>query len=52
MLYFIKDNTLHRFHQPKRCKVKRENETLRDTIPHNVEQCIYCMRRWPGDDDF
>lgn len=51
MLFFIQDNTLHRFPRPKRCNVKREEEKLRDTIPHGVQQCVYCMKRWPGDED-
>ncbi len=50
MLYFVKENRLHRYPTPKRCKVKYENEQLRDTIPHAVEECLYCMRRWPGDE--
>jgi hypothetical protein len=50
MHYFIKDNKLHRYPIPKRCGVQFQNEILRDTIPHNVEKCIYCMRRWPEDD--
>ena len=33
MLYFVKDNKLHRYPVPKRCLMKRENEQLRDTIP-------------------
>ncbi len=51
MLYFIKGNKLHRFPGPKRCGIQRENEKLRDTIPLDVDQCIYCMGRWPGDDE-
>lgn len=51
MHYFIKDNKLHRYPVPKRCGVQFKKEILRDTIPHNVEQCIYCMRRWPEDDN-
>lgn len=50
MLYFVKENKLHRYPVPKRCTVKYENEPLRDTIPHSAEECLYCMRRWPGDD--
>ena len=50
MLYFVKDNTLHRFPVPIRCGVKYDHEPLRDTIPHDVEECIDCMRRWPKDD--
>ena len=51
MLYFVKDNKLHRYPTPKRCDIKRENEKLRDTIPRELEQCIYCMNYWPGDKD-
>lgn len=50
MLYFVKDNTLHRFPVPKRCRVQRDKEPLRDTIPHGVEECAYCMLRWSEDD--
>jgi len=50
MHYFIKDNKLHCYPIPKSCGVKFQNEILRDTIPLNVEQCNYCMRRWPEDD--
>ena len=51
MLYFVKENKLHRFPLPKRCDEKYENETLRDTIPHGVEECPYCLHRWPGEDE-
>ncbi len=51
MLYFVKDNTLHRFPVPERCGAQHDKEPLRDTIPHGVVECIYCMRRWPGDDE-
>ena len=50
MLYFIKDNTLHRFPAPKRCGVKRDSEKLRDTVPNEVEKCVYCLKRWLGDE--
>ena len=50
MHYFIKDNKLHRYPVPKRCGVVFQKEILRDTIPHNVEQCMYCMHRWPKDE--
>ncbi|MHB8056703.1 MAG: hypothetical protein ACYDHC_02280 [Desulfuromonadaceae bacterium] len=49
MLYFVKDNKLHRLPTPKRCSCTHKNEPLRDTIPHDVEECVYCMRFWPGD---
>lgn len=47
MLYFIKDNTLHKFPVPEPCQVKREKQILRDTIPYDVELCIHCMGYWP-----
>lgn len=50
MLYFVQNNVLHRFPVSKRCSCVRKGEPLRDTIPHNVEQCVYCMRYWPGDE--
>lgn len=49
MLYFVKDNRIHLFPVPLRCGAKRDREPLRDTIPHDVEECDYCMRRWPDD---
>lgn len=47
MLYFVKDNILHRFPVPLRCGVQFERETIKqkDTIPQGVEECIHCMRR-------
>jgi hypothetical protein len=51
MLYFVKENKLHRFPLPKRCRETYENETLRDTIPYSVEQCSCCLRRWLGEDE-
>jgi len=50
MLYFVKDNVIHKFPVPQRCGVKRDKELLRDTIPYAVEKCVYCLNRWPGDD--
>ena len=50
MLYFVQNNMLHRYPLPKRCKCIRHSEPLRDTIPYEVEQCVYCMHRWPGDE--
>lgn len=50
MLYFVHDNKLHRFPTPARCDVKHNREPLLDSIPHDIEECVYCMRRWPGDD--
>lgn len=51
MLYFVRENRLHRFPIPKRCGTHRDKELLRDTIPHSMDQCIYCMNRWPEDDE-
>jgi len=50
MLYFVKENTIHRFPVPERCGVVRENEVLRDTIIHGVNECLYCLHRWPEDE--
>ncbi len=49
MLYFVKENKLHQYPVPKRCKEVYTKEQLRDTIPHGVEECVYCMGTWPGD---
>lgn len=51
MLYFVKKNQLHQYPVPKRCGATYENEQLRDTIPHGVEECAYCMSRWPADEE-
>lgn len=50
MLYFVKNKKLHRYPVPKRCGVAYDKETLRDTVPRNVEECVNCMRRWPDDE--
>jgi hypothetical protein len=50
MYYFVKDSRLHRYPVPRRCSVSHGEETLRDTIPHDVEQCVYCLHYWPGDE--
>ena len=47
MLYFLKNNTIHRFPPPKRCTAEYVQEILRDTVPHSVAECPYCMRYWP-----
>ena len=49
MLYFIKDNVLHSFPVSGRCGCIYEKEILRDTIPHDVKQCEFCINFWPGD---
>lgn len=49
MLYFVKENTLHRYPVSKRCSAVFGKEIIRDTIPHNVNQCDYCMKWWPNE---
>jgi len=50
MLYFVKEKnvTVHQYPVAKRCTAVYEQEQLRDTIPHGVNECPYCMREWPG----
>jgi len=48
MLYFVKKKTIHQYPVPKLCAALYEQEQLRDTIPHGVIECPYCMRVWPG----
>jgi hypothetical protein len=50
MLYFVAGNRLHCYPVPQRCGVAYSNEQLRDTIPHGVEECAFCMGRWPADE--
>jgi len=50
MLYFVKGNKLHRYPVPDWCGVVREKELLRDTVVHGVEECVFCMRRWPAEE--
>ena len=50
MLYFVKDNKIHRFPVPKRCGAKHGDESLRDTLPHGAEECVYCLNRWPDEE--
>jgi hypothetical protein len=49
MLYFVKEGQIHKFPVSKRCGAHYDNEQLRDTIPHGVVECVYCMNTWPGD---
>lgn len=52
MYYFIKeDKTIHKFPVPKRCSARYEQEQLRDTVPHWVIECPYCMKHWPNEED-
>ncbi|HWI41763.1 MAG TPA: hypothetical protein VNX25_09775 [Verrucomicrobiae bacterium] len=50
MLYFVKEGTIHKYPTPARCRARYGNEQLRDTIPGDVSECEFCMRRWPEDD--
>ena len=47
MLYFIKEKTVHQYPVAKRCTAVYDREQLRDTIPHGLIECPYCMREWP-----
>lgn len=51
MNYFVKDNCIHRFPIPKMCNAEREKEVLRDTVVHGVEECPYCFRTWPAEEE-
>jgi hypothetical protein len=47
MLLFIQQNKIHQYPVAKRCSAVYQREPLRDTVPHEVQQCPYCMRFWP-----
>jgi len=49
MLYFVQNKKVHRFPIPRRCGAVYSEEGMRDTIPQGYEECIYCLRSWPGD---
>ncbi len=49
LLYVVKENKLHQYPVSKGCKEVYTKEQLRDTIPHGVEECAYCMRTWPAE---
>jgi hypothetical protein len=48
MLYFIKENVIHEYPVTKGCSEVYTQQQLRDTVPHGVKECPYCMREWPG----
>ena len=50
MQYFVKENQIHRYPEPRLCSVRHEHEILRDTVPHGVKKCEYCMHWWPDDE--
>ncbi|GFO56195.1 hypothetical protein GMSM_32020 [Geomonas sp. Red276] len=47
MLYFIKNHVIHQYPVANGCSARYDEEQLRDTIPHNVKECPYCLRTWP-----
>ena len=49
MLLFIQQNKIHRYPVAKRCSAVYQQEQLRDTIPHDVKRCPYCLNTWPGE---
>lgn len=50
MLYFVKDSHVHKFPVPPQCRARYNEEQLRDTVPHGVSPCLYCMHRWPKEE--
>jgi len=50
MLYFVKENHVHRYPVPKQCRTRYDHEILRDTIPHSTDECVYCLHPWPGEE--
>ena len=51
MLYFVQQNKIHQYPVVKRCSALYQQEQLRDTVPHGVIECPYCMKNWPGTKD-
>lgn len=47
MMYFVKNSQVHKFPVPPQCEEQHGFEQLRDTVPHGVKPCLYCMHRWP-----
>lgn len=50
MQYFVKKNLVHSFPTGRRCGASYDNEQVRDTVPHGVSHCVYCLHRWPADE--
>ena len=50
MLLFIQQNKIHQYPVAMRCSAVYRQEPLRDTIPHGVKQCPFCLSLWPGSD--
>ena len=48
--FFLKNRKLHKYPVPERCGVKYDDEKLWDYLVDDAEECIYCLRRWPGDE--
>jgi len=51
MLLFVQQNKIHQYPVPQTCSAVYRQEQLRDTIPHEVKPCPYCMNVWPGRKD-
>jgi hypothetical protein len=47
MLLFIQHNKLHTYPVASRCSAHYQQEQLRDTAPHDVVRCPYCLNFWP-----
>jgi hypothetical protein len=48
MLMFIQQHKIHTYPVAGRCSAAYRQEQLRDTIPHDVKQCPYCLGFWPA----
>ena len=48
MLLFIQQGKIHHYPVSRRCSAVYQQEPLRDTVPHHVKQCPYCMHLWPA----
>ena len=51
MLMFVQQNKIHTYPVGKRCSAVYQQEQLRDTVPHGVMQCPYCLGHWPEEDE-
>lgn len=43
MKYFVKNNKVHKYPVPPKCKVKYTNEKLHDSPPAGYEKCDDCF---------
>jgi hypothetical protein len=43
MQFFVKDNKIHKYPQPSKCKVKYAREKLLNSMPAGYEKCEDCF---------